>query len=120
MASSLRGWGVMGPNICERGRKMCKDTGKRARLVLALAATCLLHLSVGFGRAQEAIIIDHTCTELREIPPYWLEQAKLLTFHYPHTSHGSQITTGLQLLETLDPNYSVAIRVSSTDGLPPV
>ena len=78
---------------------------------------------LGFGSAahgQQGLIIDHKCTKLEAIPPYWLEQAKLMTFHYAHTSHGSQIVSGILLLESLHPEYSVAVRTSGTEGLPPV
>jgi hypothetical protein len=66
----------------------------------------------------ETIIVDHRCTDLSKIPPYWLEEAKTLTLHYAHTSHGNQITSGIVNLESLDEKYSVAIRSSSTAGLP--
>ena len=68
----------------------------------------------------QAIVIDHSCTDLSQIPEYWLEQAKGLTLHYAHTSHGGQITSGIQNLEDLDTYYSMAIRNSSSEGLPPV
>ena len=67
----------------------------------------------------DGIIIDHTCTDLSQIPDSWLEQAKSLTLHYAHTSHGSQVTSGISNLESLYSKYSVAIRVSSSAGLPP-
>jgi hypothetical protein len=70
--------------------------------------------------AAEAIIIDHHCTDLSKIPPYWLEKAKELTLHYAHTSHGSQIVSGITNLETLDSTYAVAIRTSSSEGLPSI
>jgi hypothetical protein len=45
------------------------------------------------------IIIDHTTTHLSQIPPYWIEQAKaLLRLSYGHTSHGSQIVSGMGVL----------------------
>jgi uncharacterized repeat protein (TIGR01451 family) len=70
-------------------------------------------------RAQQAIIIDHTCTDLSQIPDYWIERAKELTLHYAHTSHGSQINSGILALEQENPKYSVAIRTSaSSPGLP--
>lgn len=45
--------------------------------------------------AQE-IIVDHTCTEITKIPESAINQAKA-TLHigYGHTSHGSQLTTGM-------------------------
>jgi len=66
----------------------------------------------------DGIIIDHTCTDLSQIPDVWLEQAKSLTLHYAHTSHGSQILSGILNLESQDPIYSVAIRNSTSAGLP--
>lgn len=70
------------------------------------------------AQAQEPIIIDHTCTDLSQIPDYWIEQAKKLTVHYAHTSHGSQVLSGLSWLETQDPKYNVAIQASGTVTLP--
>ena len=72
-----------------------------------------------YADQNKAIIIDHTCTDLSKIPAYWLEQAKALTLHYAHTSHGSQINSGVLNLESQNPKYSVAIRTSTTAGLPP-
>ncbi|HPR65352.1 MAG TPA: SGNH/GDSL hydrolase family protein [Thermoanaerobaculia bacterium] len=69
---------------------------------------------------SQAIIIDHTCTDISKIPSSWLEQAKQLTLHFAHTSHGSQIITGILSLEELHPQYSVAVNESDTPGLPPV
>jgi len=66
------------------------------------------------------IIIDHTCTDLSQIPDYLLEQAKNLKLHYAHAFHDSQITSGISNLESLYSKYSVAIRASSSVGLPPV
>lgn len=67
--------------------------------------------------ASQAIIIDHTCTDIEKIPAYWLAQAKALTFHYAHTSHGSQINSGL---EWLDAQYNVDIEYGATPpALPP-
>ncbi|MBU0717859.1 MAG: hypothetical protein KJ749_06380, partial [Planctomycetes bacterium] len=50
--------------------------------------------------AQEAIIIDHTCTDLRQVPDSWVEQAKSqFRLSYGHTSHGSQIITGMDVIK---------------------
>ncbi len=78
-------------------------------------------LVVGSAVAADAIIADHRAfRNFDTILPYWLEKAKELTLHYAHTSHGSQIVDGIKLLETLDSQYSVAIRTSSTEGLPAI
>lgn len=43
-----------------------------------------------------AIIIDHASTDLSSVPLEWIEEAKdVLHIAYGHTSHGSQITTGM-------------------------
>jgi uncharacterized repeat protein (TIGR01451 family) len=53
------------------------------------------------------IIIDHTTADISRIPPYWIEQAKaLLRVSYGHTSHGSQLVTGMDTLESRDALYS--------------
>lgn len=64
------------------------------------------------------LIVDHTCTDLSQVPDEWIERAKRLTLHYAHTSHGSQVTSGISNLESLDAFYAVAIRTSSSEGLP--
>jgi uncharacterized repeat protein (TIGR01451 family) len=52
-------------------------------------------------QAQEAIIIDHTTTDLSTIPDYWIEKAKeLIRISYGHTSHGSQLISGMGVLES--------------------
>jgi hypothetical protein len=44
----------------------------------------------------ESMIIDHLCTDLNSIPEEWITEAKnTLHIAYGHTSHGSQITTGM-------------------------
>jgi len=50
--------------------------------------------------AQESIIIDHTCTDLSEVPATWIEAAKAqFKASYGHTSHGSQVVTGMDLIK---------------------
>ena len=42
------------------------------------------------------IILDHNCCQLAQIPPEWIDSAKTkLHIAYGHTSHGSQLTTGM-------------------------
>lgn len=49
------------------------------------------------NKAQTSpLIIDHTCTKLDQIPTECIDNAKAnLHIAYGHTSHGSQITTGM-------------------------
>ena len=47
----------------------------------------------------DAIIIDHTCTDLSAIPDEWIVKTKdTFNLSYGHTSHGSQVVTGMSLL----------------------
>lgn len=78
-------------------------------------------IAYGSPPAQpEAIIINHTTIDISQIPDYWLDQAKLLAIHYAHTSHGSQITTGLTWLESQNSKYNIFIRTSDSEALIPV
>lgn len=46
-------------------------------------------------------IVDHTCIDLSKIPVDWINKAKAgLHIAYGHTSHGSQLLTGMTGLET--------------------
>lgn len=48
-----------------------------------------------------AVIIDHSCTDIDAVPEAWIEEAKdSLHIAYGHTSHGSQLTTGMTGLVT--------------------
>ncbi len=53
------------------------------------------------SNSQEPIIIDHTSTVLSDIPERWIDSAKQnLHIGYGHTSHGSQLATGMNALES--------------------
>lgn len=53
------------------------------------------------GSTVDAIIIDHTSTDLSKIPVEWINKAKAdLHIAYGHTSHGSQLITGMTGLES--------------------
>jgi hypothetical protein len=62
--------------------------------------------------AKEAIIVDHRHTDISHIPAQWIAAARQYTVHYAHTSHGSQVLSGLLWLEGRDPAYSVNIQAS--------
>ncbi len=52
--------------------------------------------------------IDHLCTAVEDIPPAWIDSAQaLLKVHYAHTSHGGQLSVGLDILEEQDPSLDV-------------
>lgn len=67
---------------------------------------------------QTAIIVDHRHTDISKIPDLWLTQAKKLMVHYAHTSHGSQILSGLVWLEGRDAKYNVDILASGLIAYP--
>ena len=68
------------------------------------------------------LLVDHNAVQgFSAIPAEWLAKAKELTVHYAHTSHGSQIVSGLGYLEGYvdAASYAVAVRESGSAGLPP-
>jgi len=70
---------------------------RRGELVLAIA---IFMLALVPAASAAAVIIDHTCTDLSQIPDAGIEQAKSnLHIAYQHTSHGSQLVTGMNALE---------------------
>lgn len=61
-------------------RKLC--------LIFLVGCSCIVF--------ADSIIIDHNCTDLTQIPQDAIQQAKdSLVIAYGHTSHGSQLTTGM-------------------------
>jgi hypothetical protein len=65
-----------------------------------------------------AVIVDHRHTDLTQIPLYWIAEARKFAVHYAHTSHGSQVLSGLAWLEGTDGRYNVDIRASGPVALP--
>jgi hypothetical protein len=60
------------------------------------ATTAAFLLGLCAAPAQAATIVDHNHTRLLEIPTTWIQQAKqTLHIAYGHTSHGSQLVTGM-------------------------
>jgi hypothetical protein len=69
----------------------------RGTIVFVLLALTLLPFAAG---AQ--IIVDHRCTDLSQVPDSYVTLAKQqYRISYGHTSHGSQIVTGMSLLEEM-------------------
>lgn len=66
----------------------------KLKFSLLIAAFSILSLSA------EALVIDHTCTDLDDIPLEWIQKAKdSLHIVYEHTSHGSQLISGMNALK---------------------
>ncbi len=56
---------------------------------------------------SQGILIDHTCTDISKIPEVWVNEVKnTLKVHYAHTSHGEQITVGLERLSDANSKYA--------------
>lgn len=68
-----------------------------ARFRLAIAAVVFCgQLILAWNVQADPVIIDHRHTDITEIPQAAIEQAKAsLHIAYGHTSHGSQLTTGM-------------------------
>jgi len=61
------------------------------------------------GTRSEPLIVDHTCTDLSQIPDEYIRAAQAtLRLHYAHTSHGGQLITGLQRVERAHPTHKTA------------
>ncbi|NLP05555.1 hypothetical protein GX411_06370 [Candidatus Fermentibacteria bacterium] len=73
-----------------------------------LLGACLL--PVLLTAQTRATVVEHTCTDLQAIPEYRIDQVKNgIQSHYAHTSHGSQLTWGLEFVEDGDPFYAFEI-----------
>ncbi len=80
--------------------------------IFTLIALCL-GAAAGARAYAAPVIITHACTDTSAIPKAWIDAAQSgIKLHYAHTSHGGQLTTGLNRIESGDPAYSVAIGYS--------
>jgi len=72
-----------------------------------LLTVSILFISGALFAAAGGIVIDHTCTDITQIPDTWINKVKsMLKIHYAHTSHGEQITVGLERLSEAGSKYS--------------
>lgn len=75
------------------------------RIALAFAAVLICFPFISEGQAYRpvsnvSIIIDHATANIRKIPRQWIEKARRdLHIAYGHTSHGSQVSTGMKGLQ---------------------
>lgn len=67
--------------------------------------------------AQNGILIDHTSTDLNAIPDEWIFTAKAdLNIAYGHTSHGSQLISGMESLQNYFPEGKYDFSNQQTEG----
>ena len=79
-------------------------------VILNLVLLCLF-----MSGAAQAIIIDHNCTDVSQIPEYWINQVKNMVSVHTGQSHGRQVPRGLEELELIDNTYDAEI---STEDIP--
>ena len=69
-------------------------------LILAVSFACkgddTTGVPVGGGGGDLAMIIDHSCCDISTVPTNWVRAARdNLVIAYGHTSHGSQLVSGM-------------------------
>ena len=51
---------------------------------------------------SQGLLVNHTCIDISAIPENWIDSAKVkLKVTYQHTSHGSQLVSGITAIETV-------------------
>lgn len=79
------------------GKLCCSLVAAMTALVLNNAFAPAAHAA-----RTSALVIDHTCTNIYRVPPEWISKAKTaFRISYGHSSHGSQLVTGMEVLVTL-------------------
>ena len=78
-------------------------------LIFFLCACSGVRPIESISKSSGAIIIDHTCTDITKVPEEWIKKAKTeFGVAYGHTSHGSQIISGLKSLEYKSDLYKIS------------
>ncbi len=75
----------------------------------AFLAVFIVMCGLDFVPAEgaEALIIGHACTDISLIPAHWIKKAKKqFRVGYGHTSHGSQITSGMKAMNNSPFNFN--------------
>ncbi len=91
----------------------------KAHIAILIGFGFIFHLFPLPAGAQRTspLLIDHRCTNISAVPAQWIAQARsAFRIHYAHTSHGGQITAGLQRMQTSIP--ACAVEIGSSE-LPP-
>ncbi|MBN1635246.1 MAG: hypothetical protein JW920_01960, partial [Deltaproteobacteria bacterium] len=72
-----------------------------------LIISVLIFLVISSNSFAEPIITDHLCTDLTQIPAEWIDTTQAsIKGYYAHTSHGRQLTIGLETIEQTDSQYA--------------
>jgi hypothetical protein len=60
----------------------------------------IIFISISFISYGQGLVVNHNCTNLNNIPAEWINNAKQnLHIAYQHTSHGSQLISGMTGLQ---------------------
>lgn len=77
---------------------------KNRPLIKNFIAPLVIFLLLSTVTHGQTLTIDHTCTDIKRIPQEALEKAKALwKVAYGHTSHGSQVVSGMVALKQSHP-----------------
>jgi hypothetical protein len=73
---------------------------KSNRILVSKCAIFILLLLIHLTLSAQPIVIDHHCTNIAVIPDCWINSVKTnIHAAYQHTSHGSQLVTGMDCLK---------------------
>ncbi|MFC2172579.1 hypothetical protein ACFLU6_08110, partial [Acidobacteriota bacterium] len=93
---------------------MCESARHNALKGIVVLVMLMLPLTASAQRT-EPLIADHNCIDIDLIPTECIEQAKsMFMIAYGHTSHGSQIPSGMSVLRNLDPLFD--FNATGTNG----
>lgn len=97
--------------------KTMKTTKSGFSLRLCALFALLALLPATSGVFAQPLIIDHRCTDINKIPDEWISRAKsILHIGYGHTSHGSQIPSGLAAISAYFTNGQFDFNSTGSDG----
>ncbi len=90
---------------------------------IQLRHCCWLFVVLGlFNLSRNALcgtatVVDHTCTDIRQVPTNWIALAKQnLHIAYGHTSHGTQLTDGMSSLVSFMNGRGLPINLFAWQG----
>lgn len=84
-----------------RNQKIYNAYSKRRTSMKSFLMLTMIFFGLFVAALTQAqpVIVDHTCTAINQIPQQWIETAKsTLRVSYGHTSHGSQLVTGIDAI----------------------
>lgn len=71
--------------------------------------TLMILISCSFTFSQATVIVNHTCTDVSQIPDEYINKVKGMLLNYLGESHARGVLYGFQLLAAEDSRYSVDV-----------